>query len=316
MRVDCADSGREAVELVRAEAVRYDAIFMDHMMPEMDGIEAVRVIREEIGTEYAKSVPIVALTANVVVGNERMFLEHGFQAFLPKPIDMLRLDAVLKRWVRDKGLETEYMEKKEAPGEKEIDPGPSTAAVWRIEDFDLEKALARFGGDKEALSRSLRSYAANTPPLIERLREPDAKKLEEYTVVVHGIKSSSYAVGAMKLGKRAEELEHAARSGDFEFVSANNGAFLEAADRLLANLSSSLEVLRASEKKPEKAEPDSEVLERLREACAKYDMDEVDATMAELERFTYARQPELVAWLRESVDKMEFQQILDRLPAD
>jgi signal transduction histidine kinase/CheY-like chemotaxis protein/HPt (histidine-containing phosphotransfer) domain-containing protein len=316
MKVDCVGSGREAIELVREAKTRYSAIFMDHMMPEMDGMEAVRIIREEIGTEYAKSVPIVALTANAVAGNERMFLEHGFQAFLPKPVDMSRLDAILERWVRDRA-EAEYMERtKTAPG-KETGPGPSAAvAEWRIEGFDLEKALARFGGDEEALLHSLRSYAANTPPLMERVREPDANKREEYTIVVHGVKSSSYAVGAMALGEKAEELERAARSGDFEFVAANNGAFLEATGRLLADLSSFLQVLQREEEKPVKDEPDRGTLERLRKACAAYDMDGVDAAMAELEHFTYARGSELVVWLRESVDEMEFQRILNKLSAD
>jgi PAS domain S-box-containing protein len=70
MTIHCVTSGRQAIELVRDEEVRYDAIFMDHMMPEMDGIEAVRIIRKEIGSEYAKTVPIIALTANALVGND------------------------------------------------------------------------------------------------------------------------------------------------------------------------------------------------------------------------------------------------------
>jgi signal transduction histidine kinase/CheY-like chemotaxis protein len=107
MQIDCATSGKEAIELIKAEGVRYNAIFMDHMMPEMDGIEATRIIREEIGTEYAQTVPIIALTANAIVGNEEMFLSKGFQAFLSKPIDIQRMDQVIRTWVRDKELEKE-----------------------------------------------------------------------------------------------------------------------------------------------------------------------------------------------------------------
>ena len=106
MKVDCATSGRRAIEMIRAEKARYDAIFMDHMMPEMDGIEAARIIHEEIGTEYARNIPIIALTANAVVGTEEMFLSKGFQDFIPKPIDTAKLDAVLRRWVRDKSRES------------------------------------------------------------------------------------------------------------------------------------------------------------------------------------------------------------------
>ena len=105
MQVDCVTSGQQAIDAVRNEKVRYNAIFMDHMMPEKDGIETTRIIREEIGTEYAKSVPIIALTANAIVGNEAMFLNKGFQAFLSKPIEIPRLDAVIKQWVRDRKME-------------------------------------------------------------------------------------------------------------------------------------------------------------------------------------------------------------------
>jgi CheY-like chemotaxis protein/anti-sigma regulatory factor (Ser/Thr protein kinase) len=99
MNVYLVKSGQKAVELVREGKIRFDAIFMDHMMPEMDGIEAVRIIRNEIDGEYAKTIPIIALTANALKGNDTMFLEHGFQDFLSKPIDVLKLDEILCKWV-------------------------------------------------------------------------------------------------------------------------------------------------------------------------------------------------------------------------
>ncbi|MDR2543062.1 MAG: response regulator [Treponema sp.] len=105
MQIDCVTSGQQAVNAVRNEKVRYNAIFMDHMMPEMDGIEATRIIREEIGTEYAKNIPIIAFTANAIIGTKEMFLSKGFQDFLSKPVDFTSLDTVVKRWVRDEEME-------------------------------------------------------------------------------------------------------------------------------------------------------------------------------------------------------------------
>jgi CheY-like chemotaxis protein len=101
-KIDCVTSGQEAVDLIKKEEVLNDAIFMDHMMPGMDGIEAVRIIRNEINTDYARTIPIIALTANAIIGNEEMFLEHGFQALLPKPIEMKKLDAILKEFVKNR----------------------------------------------------------------------------------------------------------------------------------------------------------------------------------------------------------------------
>ncbi|MCL2184261.1 MAG: ATP-binding protein [Treponema sp.] len=114
--VDCASSGQMAIDMIRNENPRYDAVFMDHMMPGMDGIEAVRIIREDIGTDYARNVPVIALTANAISGNEQMFLENGFQAFISKPIDMIRMDSILRKWVEKK----DYKEGNNTEGSEHI----------------------------------------------------------------------------------------------------------------------------------------------------------------------------------------------------
>ena len=104
MRVDCVTNGQEAIDLINKGDPMYNAIFMDHMMPGMDGVETTEKIRA-IGTKYATTVPIVALTANVLAGNEQMFLNKDFQAFLAKPINIMNLDSIVQRWIRDKSKE-------------------------------------------------------------------------------------------------------------------------------------------------------------------------------------------------------------------
>ncbi|MDR0550001.1 MAG: response regulator, partial [Deltaproteobacteria bacterium] len=147
MVIDAVTSGQAAVDLIRERQVSYDAIFMDHMMPGMDGLEAVRIIRHEIDDDYAKTIPIIALTANAIVGNEKMFLANGFQAYLTKPIDIHRMDQVLKNLVRDKERERAW--------EAENPPEPVTAAPpppeeeFMVPGLKVEEALERFGGDRE-----------------------------------------------------------------------------------------------------------------------------------------------------------------------
>jgi CheY-like chemotaxis protein/nitrogen-specific signal transduction histidine kinase len=104
LQVDCVTSGREAIDLIEAGEPVYDAVFMDHMMPELDGIQSTIVIRT-LKTEYASNIPIIALTANAVAGSEQMFLENGFNAFLPKPFTMILLDKIIQRWVRNREKE-------------------------------------------------------------------------------------------------------------------------------------------------------------------------------------------------------------------
>lgn len=99
IKADTAASGKECLEKVKAE--KYDIIFMDHMMPEMDGIEATKKIREIEG-EYFKNVPVIALTANAVNGAKEMFLESGFQDFVSKPIDMDELCNCIKKYAQEK----------------------------------------------------------------------------------------------------------------------------------------------------------------------------------------------------------------------
>jgi CheY-like chemotaxis protein len=104
MQVDCVTSGRESVDLIAAGKPVYDAIYMDHMMPGIDGMKAKKMIRA-LDTVYSYNIPIIALTANVVAGNEQIFLDNGFDAYLPKPFNVMSLDSIIQRWVRDKEKE-------------------------------------------------------------------------------------------------------------------------------------------------------------------------------------------------------------------
>ena len=99
IQVDCIDNGAGAVQRIKEAEQVYDLILMDHMMPGMDGIEATKLIRE-LGTPYSMGIPIIALTANAIMGNDKMFTDNGFQGFLAKPIDLDKLDECLQKWIK------------------------------------------------------------------------------------------------------------------------------------------------------------------------------------------------------------------------
>jgi signal transduction histidine kinase/DNA-binding response OmpR family regulator/HPt (histidine-containing phosphotransfer) domain-containing protein len=332
MKVDCVASGPAAIELIRSGEEKYSAIFMDHMMPGMDGIEALRIIREEINTEYAKTVPIIALTANAISGNEEMFLGKGFQAFLSKPIDIIQMDAVINRWVRDKNLEKELSGENQAESNSQDRRQQSSRRSGEdrrsgfdrrelnklpIYGLDLEKGLERFGGDEESYTDVLNSYALNTPALLDKAIECAAEeRLPDYAIIVHGIKSSSRSIGAEMLGTKAEALEHAAKAGNIAFVILNNDAFIQAAQKLIADLYAMQSDIDKENPKPLKAAPDKAVLAGLRTSCEEYDIDGVDEAMAALENCEYESGSDLVEWIREQVNVMGFQQIAERLSAE
>jgi signal transduction histidine kinase/ABC-type amino acid transport substrate-binding protein/FixJ family two-component response regulator len=312
MQIDCVNGGQQAIDAIRDERVIYNAIFMDHMMPGMDGIEAVDRIRE-IGTEYAKNVPIIALTANAIVGNEQLFLGKGFQAFLTKPIDLMQLDAAIRQWVRDKGMEDEKEDKDNERPSGPI-PAPSLSLLrFHIDGIDLEKGLNRVSGDEQSYLQILRSYAANTRLLLDSIQTVTPDILSGYGTTVHGIKGSSYGICAQTAGEKAEALENAAKAGDIGFVNAHNLEFIGTVEALLANLDDMLEQIADKAVKPRKNKPDRDVLVRLLEACKIYDMDTVEEAVAELEGYEYDSGGELVLWLWENVQRFNLTEIIEKL---
>ena len=310
MRVDCASSGRQAIDMIRAENPRYSAVFMDHMMPGMDGIEATRIIREEIGTDYAREVPVIALTANAIAGNEKMFLENGFQAFVSKPIDMMRLDSVLRQFVRNKDCERERNIDRGCclDYNRHIDEPPLGAIA--IDGVNTTAGLKRFGDDVETYIKILQSYATNTPPLLDSMMEHlKAGNLADYAIAVHGVKGSSFGICAIHAGRDAECLEMLAKEGKIEKVSAENSAFMEYMEKLLRSINGALSRYGAENRKPVAAAPDRALLRELFEACSKYDVGKVDKVMAQLESFEYENAAELVTWLRTHIYDMNFEEI-------
>jgi signal transduction histidine kinase/CheY-like chemotaxis protein len=316
MIVDCVSSGPAAIALIRKGEPQYSAIFMDHMMPDMDGIEAARIIREEIGTDYAKTIPIIALTANALVGNEDMFLQHGFQAFLTKPIDIMRLDIVINDYVRDKQREKELNMASPPTPLRE----PSSEARFlqgkKIPGLNIPKGINRFNDNVESYLVILRSYMNNMPEILESIRELHPDALSAYAVQVHGIKGSSYGISAEPVGKMAKELEDAANGGNYDFVKSHNGPFIELASTLVQDIAELLAEIDAASKLTVQAAPDPALLETIRDASRNYDIDAMDKAIAELEQNSYESGGELVAWLRDQSGKSAFAEIEKRLSSE
>jgi len=283
------------------------------MMPGMDGIEATKSIRE-IGTEYAENAPIVVLTANALVGNEEFFLENGFQDFLSKPIDVLKLDDIINKWIP-------YNPDLEAPLSQNIDAGSSielgllggrTASEWLDLGVDIEDGVQRYGLD--AYLQIIHSYVTHTSLLLDKLRDLSEESLRDYAVTIHGIKGASYGISAFKVGDLAETMEKAAKSGDLAAVMRDNGAFLEKASALIEELSL---LKRSSDDKSDAKEhrpaPDKDILKELLNACSKYNINAIETAMAKLESFTYDSQSDLVQWLEVQLENLEYDLMRKRL---
>jgi signal transduction histidine kinase/CheY-like chemotaxis protein len=208
MKVNICEGGAEAIHL--AQESRYDVIFMDHMMPGMDGMEATAAIRA-LDSGYFKTVPIIALTANAISGVREMFLKNGFSDYLSKPIEINKLNEMMEKWIS-----REKWKKADAAAEQAV---ASQTAGFDIEGMDTRKGLARSGGSAEAYRKVLESYCRDA---IERLKilkvVPDCENLKLFTIHFHALKSASASIGAQALSEKLAFLEAAGKRGDLAAI--------------------------------------------------------------------------------------------------
>lgn len=227
MQVVTADSGKAALSLLRSK--NFDLVFMDHMMPELDGIETTRLIRE-MDDEYYKKLPIVALTANALNGVKEMFISAGLNDYIAKPIELSALDRVLKAWLpkelmKQPAAAESYPNDRRKP-KKNDTPQNTSSPDSKI--FDAEKGVFYAGGDAETYKEILSLYVCKGPEKRDYIKQLyEEKSWKDYVIEVHALKSSSLTVGSPKLSEMAKELELAGKAGNYSLIEEKNAALLE-----------------------------------------------------------------------------------------
>jgi CheY-like chemotaxis protein/HPt (histidine-containing phosphotransfer) domain-containing protein len=209
LHIETVQSGRSAINKIKDGKV-YDVIFMDYMMPDMDGEETLRLIRA-LDTDYARHIPVIALSGKDGEDTEQFFLDKGFAAFIAKPLSADKVSAALEKYM---GLES-----------KPNEPPPEKKGEINIPGIDAKAALSLYDGDAELLESILRSFARNIPTQLNRIQRPTAEGLPDYAIDVHTIKGAASGIGAVTLSQQAAQLEQWALSGSLEDVLASNDAF-------------------------------------------------------------------------------------------
>jgi len=209
------------------------------MMPEMDGIEATQRIRALSDNDrYFKNVPIVALTANAVSGTKEMFLENGFSDFLSKPVDTVKLDSLLAKWIPIEKREKVVVEN----GTDSIVRDHPIDSHLEIDGLDVKKGLALSRGNIENYKRTLGIFHRDGLAKVEQIKttlETDALHL--YVTYVHALKSATAYIGAGDLSEMAEALEVAGIRKDLEFIQTHTPKFLAALESVLTGINTALE---------------------------------------------------------------------------
>jgi CheY-like chemotaxis protein len=327
LKIETVKSGFEAIDLVGKNKT-YDVIFMDHMMPELDGMKTTEMLRE---MGYSK--PIVALTANAVAGQADMFLENGFDDFIPKPIDIRQLDCVLRKFVRDKyPLEAgKVAHGKNASVSIEENNPVSTGTLLSgvsVEGLDIIRGLKRYQGDEGTYLSILRSFTSGLDSILDSIEKFNSEDfniedfnsedfsiedLNDYIMKVHGVKGAGQDIFAEQIGSLAATLEDAAKDGDISFIISNNPAFVKISRKFVNDVKKVFAEIESDKSKHNKDKIDRNLLEQLLSACQQFNIDNAEAAIAEIDKYQYGSDDELADWLKKKIDMVAFSDIEERL---
>jgi signal transduction histidine kinase/DNA-binding response OmpR family regulator len=217
LQIDTVKSGFEAIDRIKSGKV-YDIIFMDQMMPKMDGIKTTEILRDSGYTN-----PIVALTANALVGQADIFLQSGFDGFISKPIDVRHLNSILNKFIRDKQPhEVIEAARRQSGGSKGNEKNTADKvyddfieAIGKIEEVNAKIGLSLFSGDKrmyrdtlEIFCKTLESQCVDMSSFLE------AGNIAGFSISAHAIKSQLATIGAVELSDISLKLETAAKADD------------------------------------------------------------------------------------------------------
>jgi CheY-like chemotaxis protein/two-component sensor histidine kinase/HPt (histidine-containing phosphotransfer) domain-containing protein len=270
LKIDSVNSGFEAIEKIESGNM-YDIVFMDHMMPKMDGIEATKIMR---GMGYDN--PIVALTANAVAGQADIFLSNGFDGFIAKPIDIRQLNAVLRKFIRDK----------QSP---EVIEAALQEVSQKNETFSVKKlGLPASTRITEAFVRD----AVKTIGVLDVLNEKQGPYNEEdklsYDTNIHGMKSALAHIGKTELSAIAFNLEMSIRDMDDETIRYETSVFADSLRTVVEELAQKNES-KINETVDEHQSYLHEKLLVIQAACFEYNEKVIDDAVTQLRKMSWTQ---------------------------
>lgn len=296
MQIETASGGKEAVEKISSKM--YDLIFMDHMMPELDGVETTHIIRR-FHPEYDK-VPIIALTANAISGTKEMFLREGMNDFVAKPIEMRTMISKLRHWLpKEKIKKVHSIDQTSREKEKK---------KIEIEGLDTESAL-KLLGNEELFWKVLKDYyhvIQKKADFIEELEQQE--DWHRYTIEVHALKSASRQIGAAELSEKAANMEKAGHAENGDLIHQCTGEMLEQYRDYIRILSPFFKEEKKEIKEKKKA--DNETLMSLfadmRAAMDELDMDRVEEDLGKMDDYQFdPEKEELLGQLHSAVQEYD-----------
>lgn len=276
MQIDTAENGKQALEMLEAKA--YDLVFMDHMMPIMDGVEATRRIREKEEATGAHQT-IIALTADAMSGAKEEFMAAGMDDFVAKPIEIKDICSKLRKYLPQEKIVTT---------EECLVVAEETDDLPQIEGLDVEAGV-HYSGSRALFFHLLGDYYKLIDTKTKKIKQCLADgMIRDFTIEVHALKNTSRMIGAIELSERFEELETLGNANDGKALEEKVPEVLELYAGYKSVLSPYGAVDEASLQEASKDEL-CRILTQMADAMDGFDLDGVDAAMAELEQY---RMPE------------------------
>lgn len=285
MHIDICNGGRKAIKCVQDNS--YDIVFMDHMMPDMDGIETTRAIRELEG-DYLKNLPIIALTANAVVDAQKEFLEAGMNDFVAKPIEIRDITRIIRKWLKPELIIEKNGAALEQP-KTEIDNQSifSEKQLNELGENGIDaKAAIDYLGQEELYKDILSDFYRIIDIKNNKIRDClENGLIREYTIEVHALKNSARMLGQYELSEDFKKLEERGNAEDLEYLSANTDGVLKKMCGLKGVLGQF--AMDDKEKKPVAREEMIEAFEALKSAVESFDLDEIDSVCAIVDEYLF-----------------------------
>ncbi|MBR5407530.1 MAG: response regulator [Lachnospiraceae bacterium] len=321
VRIDTADSGDEGIML--SGDVKYDILFLDHMMPGKDGIETLHEIRKS-QTNPNADTPAVCLTANAISGAREQYIEAGFDDYLTKPIDPEKLEEMLLFYIPEDKVSGVNEKKKEDSNEAEkTKDDHGRLSPLESSPIDVNEGI-KHSGDESSYMIVLEMFYRSIDDKAEELnRLFEDKDYSNYTIKVHALKSSAKIIGAAGFGEEAQKLEDAGKAEDIPYINEHHNGFIDGLRRLGELLSPVFEEVRESgsdevNRQSVKTEADeylmSEFYTQIKTAAEEMDCDLLAGIFAEMAEYSVPdKEKELYDELRAASDRYEYDTIIGLL---
>ena len=279
MQIDLAEDGKKALEMIRQK--EYHIVFMDHMMPVMDGVEATKILREMDDKKYEK-LPVVALTANAMKEAEEIFYGAGISDVLTKPIEMERMCRVLRKWLPATLIREETADDaREEQGQAKQNPARQKEALV-IEGIHVDAGI-RNSGNRELFFSTMGDFYTLIDAKANKIRKCLADDMiREYTIEVHALKNSARLIGALELAEEFAKLEKAGNEENEQVLHSDT-------EQVLSHYEDYKRILKpyGERQQTEKREAGRDemisCLEKIRLSVEEFDLDRTDMAMQELE---------------------------------